>query len=56
MLTVIPTIPPQHGQLGAVDEVMLFCLPVVIAILVLALTSRQARRKGGENSFAVTTG
>jgi len=37
--------PPLHGSLGALDEIALFCLPVVVAILVLAVTSRRARRQ-----------
>ena len=45
MLKTILLIPPLHGQLGALDEVLLFCLPVVIAILVLAMTSQRAQQK-----------
>ena len=37
--------PPLHGQLGSVDELLLFCLPVIIAIVVLAITSQRARQK-----------
>jgi len=43
MASVILASPPLHGQLGALDEMLLFCLPVVIAIVVLAFTSRRAR-------------
>ena len=45
MLTTLLTTPPMHGQLGGLDEVILFCLPVVIAIVVLAMTSQRARQK-----------
>jgi len=45
MLTTTFFIPPLHGQVGALDELLLFCLPVVIAIVVLALTSRRARER-----------
>jgi hypothetical protein len=37
--------PPLHGELGAADELLVFCLPVVIAIVILAITSRRARLK-----------
>ncbi len=37
--------PPFHGQLGAADELLVFCLPVVIAIIILSITSRRARQK-----------
>lgn len=37
--------PPLHGQLGIADELLLFCLPVVIAIIILAVTSQRARQK-----------
>jgi cytochrome c-type biogenesis protein CcmH/NrfF len=37
--------PVLHGQLGALDEVLLFCLPVVVAIVVLAVAARSARRR-----------
>jgi len=45
MLTTILFSPPLHGQAGIADELLLFCLPVVIAIIVLAITSRRARQK-----------
>ncbi|MGH2593353.1 MAG: hypothetical protein ACRDGG_07555 [Anaerolineae bacterium] len=45
MLTKVLTSPPLHGQLGVLDELILFCLPVVIAIVVLAMTSQRARQK-----------
>ena len=45
MYSVVLLSPPLHGQLGALDEVLLFCLPVVIAVVVLAVTSQRARHK-----------
>ncbi len=45
MLPISLFAPVLHGQLGIVDELLLFCLPVVIAIAVLAMTSQRARRK-----------
>ena len=45
MLTPILLTPPRHGQLGPLDELLLFCLPVVIAIIVLAIASQRARQK-----------
>jgi hypothetical protein len=38
------TSPTLHGQIGILDELVLFCLPVVIAILVLAFSARRARQ------------
>jgi len=37
--------PPLHGQLGAWDELIFYCLPVVITIIVLAIASQRARQK-----------
>jgi len=37
--------PALHGSLGLLDELLLFCLPVVIAIIVLAVTAQRARQK-----------
>ena len=37
--------PPFHGELGVVDELLLFCLPLVIVLVILAATSQRARRK-----------
>ena len=45
MLTPIFLSPPRHGQIGALDELLLFCLPIVIAIVVLAVASQRARQK-----------
>ena len=45
MLTITLLSPPLHGQLGVLDELLLFCLPVVIAIIALAMTSQRARQK-----------
>ena len=45
MLPISLFSPVLHGQLGIVDELLLFCLPVVIAIVVLAMTSQRAQRK-----------
>lgn len=45
MLAIILASPLPHGSLGFFDEVLLFCLPAVIAILVLALTARRARQQ-----------
>ena len=45
MLTSVLLSPPLHGQIGALDELLLFCLPVAIAIVVLAVASQRARQK-----------
>ena len=45
MLTSVLLSPALHGQLGALDELLLFCLPVAIAIVVLAVTSQRARQR-----------
>ncbi len=37
--------PLLHGQIGALDEIAFFCLPIVIAIVVLAVTSARSRKK-----------
>jgi len=52
MLKSLVASPLLHGQLGAVDEILMFCLPVVVAIVVLALSARRARR--GEQTRART--
>ena len=45
MLTSVLLSPARHGQLGSLDELLLFCLPVAIAIVVLAVASQRARQK-----------
>jgi hypothetical protein len=45
MLTIALAIPARHGALGNADELLFFCLPLVIGLIVLAITSAQARRK-----------
>ena len=37
--------PPLHGELGVVDELLLFCLPLVVVLVILATTAQRARRK-----------
>ncbi|HLF28512.1 MAG TPA: hypothetical protein VJG32_19430 [Anaerolineae bacterium] len=37
--------PALHGQLGVVDELLLFCLPGVVAFIVLAFAAQRARQK-----------
>ena len=38
-------LPARHGQIGALDEILIFCLPVVLAILILVLSARRSRSK-----------
>jgi cytochrome c-type biogenesis protein CcmH/NrfF len=37
--------PALHGELGVLDELLLFCLPLVVVLVVLALTAQRSRRK-----------
>jgi len=37
--------PSQHGSLGVLDEVLLYCLPVIIAFMVLAAAAQRASDK-----------
>ena len=37
--------PALHGELGVLDELLLFCLPLVVVLVVLAVTAQRARRK-----------
>jgi len=38
-------LPSLHGELGVVDELLLFCLPLVVVLVILAATSQRARQK-----------
>ena len=37
--------PNPHGMLGVADELLLYCLPVVIAIVVLAIAAQRSYDK-----------
>jgi len=45
ILANILFLPSLHGELGVVDELLLFCLPLVVVLVVLALTAQHTRRK-----------
>ena len=34
-----------HGSVGILDELLLYCLPLVVAILIIAIASRRARKQ-----------
>ena len=34
-----------HGSAGILDELLLYCLPLVVAIIILAIASRRARKQ-----------
>jgi hypothetical protein len=36
--------PLFHGAVGILDELLLFCLPLVVAVIILAIASRRARK------------
>jgi hypothetical protein len=38
-------LPLLHGQVGILDELLLFCLPLVVVVIILAIASRRARQK-----------
>ena len=35
--------PLLHGASGFLDELLLFCLPLVVIVIILSITSRRAR-------------
>jgi cytochrome c-type biogenesis protein CcmH/NrfF len=45
MLVLSLLSPALHGELGVVDELLLFCLPLVVVLVILAVTAQRARRK-----------
>ena len=45
MLVLSLLSPALHGELGVVDELLLFCLPLVVVLVILAATAQRARRK-----------
>lgn len=45
LLANVLFLPSLHGELGVVDELLLFCLPLVVVLVVLAATAQRARRK-----------
>lgn len=45
ILANILFLPSLHGELGVVDELLLFCLPLAVVLVVLAATAQRARRK-----------
>jgi len=34
-----------HGSAGILDELLLYCLPLVVAIIIIAIASRRARKQ-----------
>jgi len=46
--------PLLHGQTGVLDELLLFCLPLVVVIIILAIASRRARQKAAPRERAQT--
>ena len=36
-------LPLLHGAAGVLDELLLFCLPLLVVIIILAIASRRAR-------------
>ena len=34
-----------HGSVGILDELLLYCLPLVVAILIIAIASRRTRKQ-----------
>lgn len=36
--------PLRHGSAGILDEVLLYCLPLLVLLIILAIASRRARR------------
>jgi len=38
--------PLLHGSAGILDELLLIGMPLVVAIIILAIASRRARQKG----------
>ena len=36
--------PVFHGSLGILDELLLFCAPLLVGIIILAVASRRARQ------------
>ena len=38
--------PVFHGSLGILDEVLLFCVPLLVVIVILATASHRARKRG----------
>ncbi len=45
ILANILFLPSLHGELGVVDELLLFCLPLAVVLVVLAATAQRTRRK-----------
>ena len=37
--------PRFHGPAGILDELLLFCLPLVVVVIILAIASRRARQR-----------
>lgn len=38
-------IPLLHGAAGILDELLLFCVPLLVVIIILAIASQRARKK-----------
>ncbi len=38
-------LPLLHGAAGVLDELLLFCAPLLVVVIILAVASRRARQK-----------
>ncbi len=38
-------VPLLHGQVGILDELLVFCLPLVVAAIILVIASSRARKR-----------
>lgn len=45
MLFSLSLQPLTHGALGILDEVLLYCLPLVVLVIILSIASRRARKQ-----------
>ena len=45
MLYALLFTPRFHGPAGILDELLLFCLPLVVVVIILAIASRRARQR-----------
>ena len=45
MLFFPPLQPVLHGSVGALDEILLYTMPLVVAVIILIIASRRAREK-----------
>jgi cytochrome c-type biogenesis protein CcmH/NrfF len=45
MLLSPPLLNLIHGSVGILDEVLVYCLPVVVIVIILTISSRRARKQ-----------